>query len=186
VNLESATQELYGLTPTQFTAARNAKASEARKEGLPDVAASLKELRKPSTAAWLANLLVRERSKEIENLIELGDGLRTPKSELGGQEIRRVSQEKVDVASKLVRHAKSRASQMGYAVSASAVEELETTLDAAFADPQAAARLRQGRLTSALRYSGFGFTAQPHTGSPSRTKRSGSGRSKPRGRTNRY
>jgi hypothetical protein len=82
VNLESATQELYGLTPTQFTAARNAKASEARKEGLPDVAASLKELRKPSTAAWLANLLVRERSKEIENLIELGDGLRTPKSEL--------------------------------------------------------------------------------------------------------
>ena len=176
MNLESATQELYGLTPTQFTAARNAKASEARKVGLPDVAASLKELRKPSTAAWLANLLVRERSKEIENLIELGDGLRTPKSELGGQEIRKVSQEKVDVASKLVRHAKSRASQMGYAVSASAVEELETTLDAAFADPQAAARLRQGRLTSGLRYSGFGFTAQPHTDSPSRTKRSGSGR----------
>jgi hypothetical protein len=177
MDLESATQELYWLTPTQFTAARNAKASEARKAGLPDVAASLKELRKPSAGAWLANLLVRERSKEIENLIELGDSLRTPKSNLGGHEIRKVSKEKVDAASKLIRHAKSRASQLGHAASASAVEELETTLDAAFADPQAAARLRQGRLTSGLRYSGLGFTAEPHIGSPSRSEGSGSDRS---------
>jgi hypothetical protein len=176
MDLESTTQELYGLTPAQFTSARNAKASEARKEGVPDVAASLKELRKPSTAAWLANLLVRERSTEIENLIELGDSLRTPKSKLGGQEIRKVSKEKVDAASTLIRHAKSRGSQMGHAVSSSAVQELETTLDAAFADPQAAARLRQGRLTSALSYSGFGFAAQPHADSLSRAKRSGSGR----------
>jgi len=176
MDLESATQELYGLTPTQFTAARNAKASEARKAGSSDVAASLKELRKPSAGAWLANLLVRERPNEIETLIELGDSLRTPKGKLGGHEIRKVSREKVDAASNLIRHAKSRASQLGHAVSASAVEELETTLDAAFADPQAAARLRQGRLTSGLRYSGLGFTAQPHTGSPSRTKGPGSGR----------
>lgn len=177
MDLESATQELYGLTPTQFTAARNAKASEARKAGSSKVAASLKELRKPSAGAWMANLLVRERSKEIENLIELGDSLRTPKGKLGGHEIRKVSKEKVDATSKLIRHAKSRASQLDHPASPSAVEELETTLDAAFSDPLAAARLRQGRLTSGLRYSGLGFTAQPHTGSPSRTKGSGSGRS---------
>jgi valyl-tRNA synthetase len=176
MDLESAAHELYGLSPTQFTAARNAKASEARKAGLSDVAASLRELRKPSTGAWLANLLVREQSKEVENLIELGDGLRAPKSKPEGQEIRKVSKEKVDVVSKLIRHAKSRASQLGHPPSASAVVELETTLDAAFADPQAAASLRQGRLTSGLRYSGLGFTGQPHTRSPSRTKDSGSGR----------
>jgi hypothetical protein len=177
MDLESATQELYGLTPSQFTAARNAKGSQARKAGLSDIAASLKELRKPSTGAWLANLLVRERSKEIENLIELGDSLRTPKGKLEGHDIRKVSKEKVDAASKLIRYAKSRASQLGHAASASAVEELETTLDAAFADPQAAARLRQGHLTSGLRYSGLGFTAHPHSRSPSRRKDSGSGRS---------
>jgi hypothetical protein len=177
MDLESETYELYGLPPAQFTAARNAKASEARKAGFSDVVASLKELRKPSAGAWLANLLVRERSKEIESLIELGDSLRTPKSKLGGHEIRKVSKEKVDATSKLIRHAKSRASQLGHAASASAVEELETTLDAVFADPQAAASLRQGRLTSGLRYSGLGFSAQPHTRSPSRTKASGSGRS---------
>ena len=50
------------------------------------------------------------------------------------------------------------------------------TLDAAFADPQAAATLRQGRLTTGLRYSGLGFMAQPDTGSPARTKGSGSAR----------
>jgi hypothetical protein len=177
MDLESATQELYGLAPTQFTAARNAKASEARTAGFSDVAASLKDLRKPSAGAWLANLLVRERPKEIENLIELGDSLRTPESKPEGPEIRRVSKEKVDAASKLIRHAKSRASELGHAASPSAVEELETTLDAAFADPQAAGSLRQGRLTSGLRYSGLGFTAQPQTRSSSRAKVSGSGRS---------
>jgi len=177
MDLESTARELYGLTPAQFTAARNAKVSEARKAGSSDVAASLKELRKPSAGAWLANLLVRERSKEIENLIVLGDNLRTPKSKLDGHEIRRVSKEKVDAASKLIRHAKSRASQLGHPASASAVEELETTLDAAFADPQVAARLRQGRLTSGLHYSGLGFTALPHSGSPSHTKGPGSVRS---------
>jgi hypothetical protein len=167
MDLESTTQELYGLHPAQFIAARNAKSAEARKAGFSDVAASLKELRKPSAGAWLANQLVRERPKEIENLIELGDSLRTPKSKLGGHEIRRVSKEKVDAASKLIRHAKSRASQLGHAASPSAVEELETTLDAAFADPQAAAMLRQGRLTSGLRYSGLGFTAQDRSGTQS-------------------
>lgn len=177
MDLESATRELYGLAPAQFTAARNAKATDARKAGFPEVAASLKELRKPSAGAWLANLLVRERPNEIETLIELGDSLRAPEGTLGGHEIRKVSREKVDAASKLIRYAKSRASQLGPAVSVAAVEELETTLDAAFADPQAAARLRQGRLTSGLRYSGLGFTAQPYTGSPSRTKGSWSGRS---------
>jgi hypothetical protein len=175
MDLESATQELYGLTPTEFTAARNEKVSEARKAGLSDVAASLKELRKPSAGAWLANLLMRERPKEIESLIELGDNLRAPKSKLEGHEIRKVSKEKVDAASKLIRHAKSRASQLDHPASVSAVEELETTLDAAFGDPQAAARLRQGRLTRGLRYSGLGFTAQTRSASPS--DGTGSGRS---------
>ena len=157
MDLESATQELYGLPPAQFTAARNAKAAEARKAGSTEVAASLKELRKPSAGAWLANLLVRERPKEIEKLIELGDSLRTLKSKMGSHEIRKVSKKKVDTASKLIRHAKSRASQLGHPASVSVIQELETTLDAAFADSQSAVVLRQGRLLvdCAIRVLGF-------------------------------
>jgi hypothetical protein len=176
MDLERATDELYGVMPGEFIAARNAKVGEARKAGLADVAASLKELRKPSVGAWLANLLVRERSNEIETLMELGDSLRGPRNKRGGEDIRRVSKQKVDVASKLIRQAKARASQVGQPASASAVEELEMTLDAAFADPQAAATLRQGRLTTGLRYSGLGFTAPPDSRSPARKQGSGSAR----------
>ncbi len=176
MDLESATDELYGLLPTDFTAARNAKAVEARKAGLADVAALLKELRKPSAGAWLANLLMRERSDEIETLLDLGDGLRKPGNKRGGDEIRKVSKQKVDAVSTLIRHARARATQLGHPASASAVEELETTLDAAFADPQAAAALRQGRLTVGLRYSGLGFMVRTDDGPPARTRGSGPAR----------
>jgi hypothetical protein len=174
MDLESATDELYAVIPAEFTAARNAKASEAGKAGLAGVAASLKELRKPSAGAWLANLLVRQRSDEIDRLIELGDSLRRSGVKQGGGEIRKVSKEKIDAVSKLIRYARSSASQSGHPASSSAVVELEMTLDAAFADPQAAAELRQGRLTTGLRYSGLGFTAQRDTGSTARTRGSGS------------
>ena len=169
MDVESATDELYGVSPPEFTAARNAKAAEARKAGLADVAASLKKLRKPSAGAWLANLLVRERPEEIGTLLDLGDSLREARTTPGGDEIRRVSKQKVEVVSTLIRHAKARASRLGHPPSASVVEELEMTLDAAFADPQAATTLRQGRLTTGLRYSGLGFMALPDTGSPSAT-----------------
>src|SRR3984957_2887086 len=138
MDVESATDELYRAIPSEFTGARNAKVAEARKAGLGDVAASLKKLRKPSAGAWLANLLVRERSNEIESLIALGDSLREPGSKRGGDEIRKVSKQRVDAASKLIRQAKSRASQLGHPASTSAVEELETTIISAIADPESA------------------------------------------------
>ena len=177
MDLESATQELYGLAPTQFTAARDAKASEARQTGSSELAASLKKLRKPSVGAWLANLLVLGQSKDIERLIELGAELRSPKRKLEGEEIRRVSKEKGDVVSKLVREARSRALRTDQSVSAAAIQELEGTLEAAFADPEAAESLRGGRLSRGLHYSGLGFTAQTGSGSPSRRKGPASGRS---------
>jgi hypothetical protein len=177
MDLESATQELYGLAPTQFTAARDAKASEARQTGSSELAASLKKLRKPSVGAWLANLLVLGQSKDIERLIELGAELRSPKRKLEGEEIRRVSKEKGDVVSKLVREARSRASRTDQSVSAAAIQELEGTLEAAFADPEAAESLRGGRLSRGLHYSGLGFTAQTRSGSPLRRKGPASGRS---------
>jgi hypothetical protein len=176
MDLESATDELYGVTPAEFTAARNAMAADARKAVLAAVAASVKQLRKPSAGAWLANLLVRQRSDEIDRLLELGESLRGSGPTQGGDEIRKVSKQKIDAVSKLIRYAKSRASQSGHPASSSAIVELEMTLDAAFADPEAAATLRQGRLTIGLRYSGLGFTAQPGTGSTARTSGSGSPR----------
>ncbi len=179
MDLESATRELYGLAPSQFTAARDAKASEARQAGRSELAFSLKKLRKPSVGAWLANLLVLEQPSDVERLIDLGVKLRAPKHKLQGEQIRRVSKEKTDAISKLVRDARSKAPRMGRPVSAAALQELEATLEAAFADPRAAEALRQGRLSSGLHYSGLGFSALGQTGLRSRTKDAASARRTP-------
>ena len=65
--------------------------------------------------------------------------------------------------------------EAGQSVSAAAAQELEATLDAAFADPQAAESLLRGRLSSGLRYSGLGFgSEQTATGLPTSTKGSAS------------
>ena len=157
MDFEGASEELYRVAPKQFTAARDAKVSEARKAGDSELVSSFKKLRKPSVGAWLANLLVRERTADVQRLIDLGVELRSPKRRLGGEDIRRVSKEKADTVYKLARDAKSMGSRMGQPVSAAALEELESTLEAAFADELAAESLLSGQLRSGLRYSGLGF-----------------------------
>jgi hypothetical protein len=172
VDLESATRELYRVSPSEFTAARDAMAMEARRAGDPELASSLKELRRPSVGAWLANLLARELSSEVQDLVDLGAQLRMPKPRAGRELIRKVSKEKGEAVSELVREAEMRASRAGQPVSAAASHELAETLDAAFADPSAAERLLEGRLSSGLQYSGLGFCEPARSGSMSRTANS--------------
>jgi hypothetical protein len=169
VEFEGASVELYRLAPKQFTATRDAKVSEARRKGHSELASSLKKLRKPSVGAWLANLLVRERTADVKRLIDLGVELRSPQRKLAREDIRRVSKEKADVVSKLARDAQSMGSRMGQPVSAAALEELEMTLEAAFADEQAAESLLGGQLRGGLRYSGLGFAVPSRAEPTSRT-----------------
>jgi hypothetical protein len=147
-------------------------AAEARRTGRPELASSLKKLRKPSVGAWLANVLVLEQPSDVERLVGLGFELREPKRKLEGKHIRSVSKEKSAAVSKLVRDAKARASRAGQPVSAAASEELEATLEAAFADPHAAGSLLEGHLGTGLHYSGLGFEEQISTGLSTGTKRS--------------
>jgi hypothetical protein len=156
MELSTIADELYGMPLKEFTAARNARASDARKAGDRELAEALKQLRKPSTGAAVANLLVREQPQEIERLIELGSNLRGGRN-LDGARIRQATSEKADTVRKLLRQAKSIAKSAGLPLSPSIEQELETTLDAAFSDPDSAQSLREGRLTTALHYSGLGF-----------------------------
>jgi len=163
MEFEGASKELYRLVPKEFTAARDVKVSEARKGGDSELASSLKKLRKPSAGAWLANLLVREQTADVQRLLNLGAELRSPNRALEGENIRRASKARADAISELVRDAKAMASRTGQPASAAALEELETTLEAAFADEQAAKSLLSGQLSNGLRYSGLGFGARPRT-----------------------
>jgi hypothetical protein len=174
VELTNLADELYGLSPQEFTAARDARASQAGKGGDKDLALAVKRLRKPSTGAWMANQLVREQPRAIERLIELGATLRSARN-LEGTQIRRATKEKAESVTKLVRQARSIATQAGQPVSQSAEQELEATLDAAFSDEGSADALLEGRLTAALHYSGLGFGAGATVDRRAATARASSG-----------
>lgn len=156
MDLATISAELYGLSPKEFTTARDARAAEARTAGDKGLAASLKQLRKPSVGAWMANMLVRRQPREIEQLIGLGATLRGARN-LDGARIRTATKQKQEIVAKLMRQARSIATRVDQPVSQAAEIELEATLDAAFANPSSAQALRTGDLTAALHYSGLGL-----------------------------
>jgi len=148
--------ELYGLVPSEFTPRRDALAAEARRGGDRELAATIKALRRPSAAAWLTNALVRERSTEVAQLFELGEAMLEAQRQLAGADMRRMTQERHRLIAALADEARNMAGELGESISPAAGKELEDTLAAAMLDVGAAAAVRSGRLTAALRYSGLG------------------------------
>jgi hypothetical protein len=142
--------------------------ARARKEGDRAAANALKGLRRPTVSAWLANLVVREQPGDLRQLLELGQGLRRAQEELAGEQLRQLARRRHQVIASLCEAATAAAGASGERVTEAALTELQGTLEAAVADPDAAAALRSGRLTVALRYSGLGPTTDVQATSPRR------------------
>ena len=68
-DLLAIADELYGLTLSEFTPTRDARAKELKGT---DLAPRIKALRKPSTAAWVVNLLVRREAGQVEQVLAVG------------------------------------------------------------------------------------------------------------------
>jgi hypothetical protein len=150
VDFESVADELYALPRDEFTAARNAATKQAREQGDRELAEQIGALRRPSTAAWVANLLVREQPGEIRTLVELGDGLREAQHRLQGEELRRLSTQRHQLVHGLVQQAQALAREAGHPASEAVTRELTNTFTAAVNSSAAAQALARGRLTSAL------------------------------------
>ena len=67
---------VYGLKPSEFVAARDAYVAQARKAKDSVAVTAITRLRRPSMTAWAANLLARERRREREQFLALGEMLR--------------------------------------------------------------------------------------------------------------
>lgn len=156
MNLGVITQHLYGLTPTEFTADRDAEATKARTSGDRELAAAIKQLKRPSAAAWLANSLVRQCPRRVDELLSLGDRLRDAERRMAGSEMKDLARTAHRVVAELVADAERLASAARQRPSASALRQLQETLNAAMVDPGAAQALRGGQLTVALSYAGLG------------------------------
>ena len=155
MDIDTVADELYALTPEDFTAARNARAKEAKAAGEKELAAAILGLGKPTMVGWLANQLVRERRDELEPLMELGAGLREASASLSGAELRDLGRQQHRLVHALVQQAKQIAVASGRRVSADTERGLDDSLHAALADEAAAEELLAGHLTGTLQRVGF-------------------------------
>ncbi|MFD9098878.1 hypothetical protein [Streptomyces collinus] len=150
MDLDGVADELYGLPPGDFTTARDSRAKAARAAGNRELADEIRRLRRPTLAAWASNLLVRERPTEVRNLLQLGEGLRQAHQDLDGERLRELSVGQHQLTFALARQAVELAAQAGRIIGEAARQDLQDTLQAVLADPEAAEEWATGRLTKPL------------------------------------
>ncbi|WP_090480100.1 hypothetical protein [Nakamurella panacisegetis] len=157
--LHAAVDELYASPMPEFTARRKALAAAARQAGHRDVATAIAALRKPTLSADTLNRLVRAAPDEVDELLELGAGLRRAEQELDGPALRELSGRRKALVADLTRLAFDITGQPN--PSPSIRDEVVATLNAALADEQVADRLISGALVTQARWDGFGSTSLP-------------------------
>ncbi len=136
--------DLYGLTPEEFTAARDAAAKADK---------SLKQLRKPSVSAWVVNTLVRREPALLQQLVELGGALREATSAREGGQLRELTEQRHQLVQAVTEQA---VGLVDRTVTPAVRIEVAQTLEAAMADPASAEAVQSGQLVRALSYAGFG------------------------------
>ncbi|GEL20035.1 hypothetical protein [Pseudonocardia asaccharolytica] len=152
----SAIEELYGLAPEEFVAARDERVAAARADGDRDAARAISRLRRPTQAAWLANLLARERAEQLDGLLALAEELSDAQRSLDGAVLRELSAQRHKLVAAMAREARRIAARDGHRVQDGTERDLRGILEAALADPDIAAEVRSGRLHRTVSYSGFG------------------------------
>ena len=158
MDLDEVADELYAVPPDEFVAVRGQRQDDARAAGNRTLAREIGALPKPTAAAWVCNLLVREQRAEIEGLVELGDLLRQAQESLAGDQLRALDRQRSQLLTALTRQATALAREHGVRVGSTVETQVADTLRAALADPEAGEALLSGRLTGAMSYSGLGTT----------------------------
>ncbi|PYE20787.1 hypothetical protein DFR67_101178 [Williamsia limnetica] len=156
MDIDEVADELYGLDPGEFVRVRTAHVKEARAQGDRSLAKEISQLRKPTVVAWMVNMLAREHSEDVENLLELGAALRDAQRHLAGDDLRALTTQRQKVVRAMARQAGDLAADHGQAASENALREVGQSLHAALADPDIAEQVRAGRLVTAVSYSGMG------------------------------
>jgi hypothetical protein len=157
---EQAGDELFGLPPEEFVAARDDLARRLRREGDAEAAARVKALRRPPLSAWAVNRLAREQAAALDPLLAAGERLRAAhQAALAGEgaaELRTAAKAEREAVAGLVETALELLREAGHPATDATRDRVAATLHAAAASPEAAELVRHGRLTADLDPSGFG------------------------------
>ncbi|WP_067440490.1 hypothetical protein [Nocardioides jensenii] len=151
--LLEAADRLYGLTLPEFTPARDSLVKELRTTDR-ELSDRIKALKKPSTSAWVVNLLVRRDPDQVDQVLLVGAALREAQSSLDGEELRALTRQRRQLTSAITQQARSLAVEHGQKVTASVADQVEATLTAAMVDEAAGAAVRTGLLVTAMAATG--------------------------------
>ncbi len=143
-DLDEVADALYALPPADFTAARNARAADTGGER----GARIARLRKPSVAAWAVNLLVRDG--QLADAVALSQALREAQEDLDAVELARLGRQRRALVAGLARRAVELAGAAGASLSAAAVTDIETTVNAAIVDRDVGVAVLTGRLVRTI------------------------------------
>jgi hypothetical protein len=160
-----AADDLFGLAPEEFVAARDDLARRLKRGGDAEEAARVKALRRPPLSAWAVNQLARGRGPELEALLAAGERLRSAHRAAvaggGAAELRKATRAEREAVTGLVAAALELLERAGHPATDATRDRIAATLHAAAADPTVAELVRHGRLTSDLDPAGFGTTPEP-------------------------
>ena len=159
-DLHEVAAELYGLRPDRFTAARTSSSLRARDAGDKELAAAIKALRRPAVAAYVVNLLARERAELVVQVVELGEALREAQSNLQGDALRELSRQRRQLVAAVANEARALAAASGQNVTDSVIRQVEDTLNAAMTDREAADAVSSGLLAQPLISTGLDSLAE--------------------------
>jgi hypothetical protein len=138
------------VPPSGFVARRGELAAELKQAGDAAGARTVRGARRPTLAAFAANLLARSKPAETARFLELGRALREAHSTIDPGRLRELSRQQWRVIGALSAEAARLAEESGQRLSDTVRREVESTLRAALADPDAADRWAGGRLETAL------------------------------------
>lgn len=149
-DVEDVLDELYITPPATFVARRETLAAAARTAGRAEDARRIHAARRPTLAAWAANLVLRSQPEESRQFLDLGRALREAYRALDATALKDLSAQRRRVVAALSQQAARLARDAGHRLSEPVQQDLEATLLAVLADPDAADQWAGGRLVGAL------------------------------------
>src|SRR5690242_20903024 len=108
--LVAIADRLYAEPVDTFTEARNTAAAQVEDRAL---SRQVKALKKPSTAAWAVNLLVRRDAAQIDQVLALGASLREAAASMQGEELRALTRQRRQLTAALATSARTLAREAG-------------------------------------------------------------------------
>jgi hypothetical protein len=164
---------LYGLPFEQFTKARNELASQLRSKGDKAAADRVRELPKPTKAAWAVNQVMRTQTKDARALLAAGEGLRevherVTAGKAGPADLKEAVEAEREVVGRLTDAARGLMSAEGRDLSESILERVTETLHALAVDSDVDSVEDATRLSSERRLAATAMLSAPQPATRSR------------------